>query len=153
MAIIVHDPHPTTGRVRVTLECAPGRTKQEFGEETDINFILKQWIKTGQAPYMAAGVAFGDFSGTNDFQEAMETVTETEQQFAALPSHIRDRFGNDANQLLAFLEKPENLAEAQKLGIVKKPDDEVVPIPNNSPKVEAKSVPTKKKEGEETPPD
>lgn len=126
------------GRVRVTTECLNGRTKQEFLEETDINQILKRWIKTGQAPFMASGVAYGDFSGVTDFQESINIVTSTKQQFAALPSHLRDRFGNDPNQLLAFLENDENLEEARKLGIVAKPEPEPDPdpaiiVPNNSP--------------------
>lgn len=135
MPNITHPPDDKTGRVRVTTICKDVRTKQEFKEECDINQILKMWIKTGQAPFMATPVAYGDFSQVTDFQESIELVTQTEQQFAALPSHLRDRFGNDAKQLLAFLENDDNREEAEKLGIVAKMPivDEAIIVPNNSP--------------------
>lgn len=145
------------GRRRVTTLCAGGRTKQEFKDECDINQILKQWIKTGQAPYMATPAEYGDFSVVTDFRESIELVTKTKQQFAALPSHLRDRFGNSPNQMLSFLEDNENMEEAIKLGIVQGPDFVLDPEPpNNSPEPKgekSKTVPTEKPAGGETAPD
>nr|UXQ87947.1 MAG: internal scaffolding protein [Microvirus sp.] len=130
-------------RRRVTTSASKGRTKQEFKEESEINYILDKWMN-GQPPQLRP-LDYGDYSSNLDFQEAMEIITKTKEQFAGLPAKIRDRFGNDEKQMLHFLEDNDNLEEARKLGLVA--------TPIKPPETETKIVPTPAPPKGEIPPD
>lgn len=96
--------------------------KQEFKKESDINFIAERFGLTGEIPEVLQLPQYGDFSGIYDFQTAQNTVIEARRQFMTLPAKMRDRFANDPQKLLEFLDNPDNRDEAQFLGLVKKPD-------------------------------
>lgn len=70
---------------------------------------------------------FSDISSAPSFMDALNVVAKATSMFEALPSRLRDRFGNDPAQLLAFLDDEENRDEAIKLGIVKKPEEPPAP--------------------------
>lgn len=106
--------------VRVSFE-GPGRTKQSFKDECDINRIMGRYAVTGTLDFVNQREArFEDVSEV-DFQSAMQLVAESREAFMSLPSTIRSRFNNDPGKLLGFLEDPSNLDEAIKLGLVNKP--------------------------------
>lgn len=116
--------------VKVTIECDPDerRTKDEFQHECNINHIMANWLRTGEPPKPPMAIAqFGDFSQMRTYQDALDQVLAAGHAFAALPIRIRQRFANSAPELLAFLERPENLAEAIALGIVADPDVKTPP--------------------------
>nr|UXQ87999.1 MAG: internal scaffolding protein [Microvirus sp.] len=138
---------PVNGRRRVITTCKHGRTKQEFKEESEINFILDQWMN-GNPPQLKAA-EYGDYTTATDFQESMEKITYTQQQFATLPSKVRERFGNSPEQMLKFLENNDNLEEAAKLGLIHLPD----PPAKEPEKAEATIVPTNTPAGGKTTPD
>lgn len=96
----------------------PSMAKQSFKEEADINNIVNQYLKTGVLPEGQRQPLFGDFSTGNDFQEAMLAIQEAQEDFAALPSAIRERFKNNPAEILAFMSDPENEAEARELGLI-----------------------------------
>lgn len=102
------------------VKCIPeeGRTHQEFKDECDINRIMAKALSTGQFPPNIAVGRYGDFSDTDDFQAAQELLKRAQGQFEALPSRVRERFKNDPAQFLAWVERKDNLAEAQELGIL-----------------------------------
>ncbi len=139
----------------------PGRTKQSFQEETDINTIMARFVKTGMLEFVNKhNPQYGDVSNV-DFQTSMETVAKSREMFADLPAKIRDRFNNDPAELLEFLDNPENKEEAVLLGLAKPapkaPEKEKEPTPPAT-KAEAKrrrrgsDEPTaKSKEGEKEP--
>lgn len=96
-----------------------GRTKQSFKDECDINRIMARFAKTGLIEHLSQRApTFGDIQDI-DFQGCMDIVAFAREQFAALPSELRDRFANDPGRLLDFLQNPENKAEAEKLGLLK----------------------------------
>ncbi len=96
-----------------------GRTKQSFLDECDVNFIMNKWKRTGQLPPTHDRPAsYGDFSNVGDYMQAKNSMLESDQAFAALPSWMRQRFMNDPAELIAFVDAPENLEEARKLGLV-----------------------------------
>lgn len=133
------DPSDPRARRRVTTECKNGRTKQSFKDESDINQILAQWIKTKVPPFMDGEPLYGDFSKGTDFQKAMNQVVDAEQDFRTLPSYIRERFKNDPARLLEFLEDDKNREEAEELGIIPKPEKKpekakATIVPTNTPK-------------------
>jgi len=105
--------------VNPTLNCGPGRTRQEFKEETDVNYILNRFNKTGMLTHTNNRLPqYGDFSEVADYATAHAAVTDANEAFNELPAHIRKRFGNSPQRLLEFLEDPANLDEAEKLGLV-----------------------------------
>lgn len=114
-------------RVYFTL---PDRAKQSFKAECDINVIMKRYEVTGQLDHLAQRPPiYGDVPAL-DFQQAMGLVVEAREQFALLPSAVRDRFSNDPARLLAFLEDPSNRDEGVRLGLLKAP---VVSTPPATP--------------------
>jgi len=98
------------------------RTQQHFKDETDINNILRQFNITGQLPKKAITPQYGDFSGVLDYHTALNAVIAAEDEFMTLPATLRARFDNDPQELVEFLNNPQNMDEAQKLGLVKKPE-------------------------------
>jgi len=113
-------------RLRVALVFeGPGKTLQSFKDECDINRIMNRYQQTGAIDHVnRAKPRFGDLEVV-DFQTALNTVLDAEQRFAALPSSVRDRFGNDPAALLAFVADAGNLEEAVKLGLVDRPATKV----------------------------
>lgn len=96
------------------------RTQQHFKDETDINNILRQFNITGQLPTKAMSPRYGDFSGIGDYHSALNQVIAAEGEFMTLPAQIRGRFNNDPQELIEFLNNPNNKDEAIKLGLVNK---------------------------------
>lgn len=122
-----------------------GRTKQSFKEESDINFMMRNYQK-GQFPAVnPITPRYGDFTGVTDLHQAMNQVKAAESEFMRLPSAIRSRFGNDPKHLLDFIDEDTNRAEAIKLGLIAAPDEPAPKATEESP------APPKK--GAENPPE
>lgn len=111
-------------------------TLQQFKDEADINMLLARFAQTGSY-YDPASIAanassrqamYGDYSDLPTYQEAQQIVIESEAMFDALPSSIRARFGNDPANLLDFVNNPDNVDEAIKLGLLSAPALEEEPI-------------------------
>ena len=118
-----------SSRVRVPFTCHDqSRTQQHFKDECDIDRILKKYSATGflvDPLTPRRDPLFGDFSESMSFMEAQNRIAAVRETFEALPSQIRDRFGNDPYKLLSWCEDPDNEAEAIKLGLLpEKPKDE-----------------------------
>lgn len=107
------------------LKCGKGRVKESFRDETDINAIVAKFRLTGIQPHTRNVVArYADVSELPSYPEAFAQVQEAKEMFAALPSKIRSRFGNDPGQLLAFCADKNNYDEAVKIGLIDKPETE-----------------------------
>lgn len=89
-------------------------TQQQFKEQTDINVLFGKYLETGEIPQVE-GMAYGDFTGVFDFQTAMNAVRVAEESFQTLPARIKNRFDNNPQKLVEFLNDPENLEEARFL--------------------------------------
>lgn len=96
-----------------------GVTKQSFKDECDINNIMRRFEATGELPFNQRPMLFGDVPAI-DFQGAMSIVVDARERFHALPSEIRDRFANDPQRLITFLQDEKNRPEAEALGLVRK---------------------------------
>ena len=99
----------------------PSRTKQEFKEECDINTILRRFGVTGHLPLTAVQPLAGDFTGINDYQEALNTVMAADANFLRLPSAIRERFNNDPRQFVDFCLDSGNIEAVRELGLAPRP--------------------------------
>lgn len=103
----------------------PTLAQQHFKDETDINFILKNFGIDALA-VNPLEPRYGDFSDVMDYHSALNAVIAAEDQFMGLPANIRARFENDPSKLIEFLDNPANRKEAESLGLVNK--TEPVPV-------------------------
>jgi len=104
------------------LECKdPSLAQQQFKDESDINVLFGKYLETGEMPQVEAALNYAAFEGPFDFQQAMNAVRAAQGAFDQLPARIKNRFHNDPNELLDFMEKEENRDEAQYLGLISKP--------------------------------
>lgn len=118
-------------RISSVIDCSvePSRTLQSDAEAADINNILKRYEKTGLLPDMILeNPRYGDFSDVPSYQEALEIVTRSHEQFAALDAHIRQRFSNDPALFLEFAQNPANMKEMVKLGLATEKAPETTPV-------------------------
>lgn len=107
-------------RVRVAITfTGPGRTRQSFKDECDINVIMARYMRTGTLDFLNQREAqYADVTG-RDYQQAMLLVAGARSMFQELPSELRSRFDNEPQKLLEFMENEQNLDEAIKLGLVR----------------------------------
>ena len=88
---------------RVTIKTGDGLAKQAFKEECDINTIMKKYEKTGLIAHVNAhGGDYGDYLSVTDYHTAMTQITEAQEAFMSLPAKLRERFGNNPANFLAF---------------------------------------------------
>lgn len=114
----------------------PSMTKQEFIRECDVNNVIKQYKQTGMVAHVnakAAQGAYQDLPDAVDFQESLHLVMAAETAFMTLPAKVRDRFGQDPAEFLAFLSDPKNAEEARALGLIQ-------PLKEAPPPLEVKVV-------------
>lgn len=97
-------------------------TDQQYVKECDINTILKQYGATGRLPVDIREGVSGDFSGIGDYKDCLDRINHAKDSFAALPSTIRDRFGNDPTAYVEFVLDPANTDECIRLGLKVKPE-------------------------------
>lgn len=104
-------------RVKVEFE-KESRTKQSFKNECDINHILKMYKKNGIVTHIQARAPmFEDVADALSYQDSLNLVIRAQEQFAALPSKVRARFGNDPAQFLEFCGNSANAKEMVDLGL------------------------------------
>lgn len=109
------------------LECKdPSLAQQQFKDDVDINVLLERFQVTGVMPQGVVLPSYGDFSAVVDFRSAQDALRRARDAFMELPAQVRSRFNNDPQELLEFVSKDENRAEAERLGLV-------VPKPSAQP--------------------
>jgi len=127
------------------------RTQQHMRDETDINNIVARHIKGAPLgnPNATRRPMFGDFSSV-DFMHMQNSIADIDQTFRSLPARVRSRFNNDPYQVVRFVEKSENRAEAIKLGLVisdlpgnpEAPKAEETPMPRPDPEANPHKAPS-----------
>lgn len=82
----------------------PGRTKQGFKDQCDINKILKKAEKVGGLAHVQKypEVVYGEFDGEMDLLTARARIDKAGEIFADLPAEVRKEFGNDPLRFVAF---------------------------------------------------
>lgn len=115
-------------------------TKQEFGKEADINFIVARARVRGfmTDPARASGaMSFGDFTTVPDYMTQQNRLAGLREDFQRLPSKVRLRFDNNPALLIEFLHDPKNSDEAIELGLRPKPKPAPAPAPVPAPAASA----------------
>lgn len=94
------------------------RAKQSMKDECDINNILRQYQKTGVIEHVRQNQGqYVDLPETPDYQEAMNIVIAAGEAFDGLPGSVRQRFDNNAEAFLTFMDNEENFEESVELGL------------------------------------
>lgn len=113
-----HDPH-TYAYVQPTEPAKEEqRTQQQFKAECDVNNIIAKHKKQGINPHILPPAVVADFTQIQDYQQLLDTVSAAQDTFMAMPSHIRNRFNNDPQLLIEFVNEKSNRDEAIKLGLI-----------------------------------
>ncbi len=103
---------------RVQLEPGPGRTKQSFSEESNINLIMAKYEKTGMLDHFNQHEGqYGNFIAAPDYHTSMNLIREAGEMFMEIPATIRAKFGNDPAQFLAFVQDPDNEDKMVEMGL------------------------------------
>lgn len=118
--LIIKNAYTPTESVVVTFpqeEYPTGKTQQHFKDDSDINNIMARFISTGLMDYVQTHEPqYGDCTGIT-FENAMDTVVRAQNLFDALPAEWRKRFQNSPEVFLDFVQDPDNLEEAIKMGL------------------------------------
>ena len=93
---------------RNKINTGKGLTEQSHKHETDINYILKEYTRTGFINHAKQNEGRYDDISVQDFQEAMFIVSDATNMFAELPGQIRKEFKNSPSQFLDFVQNPNN---------------------------------------------
>jgi len=99
-------------------------TEQSHSRESDINFLIARFRKTGIPIQTKKHVAqYLDVSSVPTYEDAFNHVQATNDLFNSLPVKIRDRFKNSPKEFLSYVSNPENIKELESLGLLEiKPD-------------------------------
>lgn len=109
------------------------RTKQAPKDDADINKLVSRYRDRDAADARNMRVPldptvirsrtpiFGDFTLVKDFHSTQEAIVQFNREFMRLPANLREKFGNNSENLANFLSDPENHEEAVKLGLRVKP--------------------------------
>lgn len=121
--------HKLGDKVKIKTNTGPEGAKQENREECDINCIVARFNATGIMPVNMQTLqpTFADVSEIGDYASALRRINSASEAFSALPAEMRSRFGNNAVNLVEFLQDSKNYDEAVKLGLVAKKAEPVVP--------------------------
>lgn len=106
------------------LECKdPSLAQQQFKDQSDLNVLFAKYLETGEMPQIQETLTYGNFEGVFDFQSAMNAVRAAQETFDQLPARIKNRFDNDPQKLLQFMNDDENREEAIFLKLIEPPKE------------------------------
>lgn len=142
--VIIYNRYNKPKSAPVKLDYENSKTKQSFKDECDINSILKKYRldEILEAQKLSPDL-YQDFSEMEDFHEAQNIIAHAKEQFAKLPSEVRENFRNDPARFLEFASDPQNIDAMGEMGLavkrVKAPktlDDVVDAVEKALPKAE-----------------
>lgn len=96
----------------------PGRTKQSFKDECDINNLMAKYLRTGRMEHVNEALPRFECVSGHDFQSAQNLIANAASMFEDIPSTIRNRFDNNPGKLLDWVHDPKNAQEAHSLGFL-----------------------------------
>lgn len=80
---------------------------------------------------------FGDFSGSYDYEDVLNSAVETRERYEELPDEIKNMF-RSPDELLQFVQNPANHSKAVALGILKFDPQTAPSQPKSEPETEPK---------------
>jgi len=109
----------------------PSKTQQQYAESTDINFMVKRYIQTGEFPLATRPPVYADVSQIPDFNALQDKIIKAEEAFFSLPAELRNQFDNDPAKLLEWASLPHNQKSAQDIGLVASPSEDLTKASKN----------------------
>lgn len=102
---------------------------------------MAKYQKTGAITHFTRHSPEYGFATSEDFSESMRVVATAQTMFAELPSSIRNRFENEPQQFLAFVQDDANAEEMVELGLAppkpESPREEPLATPVGDPEPSA----------------
>lgn len=98
----------------------PSRTKQSHKDECDIHRILKQYSRTGILEHVnRSQPMFENLPDPEDYQTSLHRIMLAQDSFAALPSSVREHFGNDPARFLSAFSDQRQHDYLREVGLLK----------------------------------
>lgn len=104
---------------------APSLTQQQFAQEADVNVLIARYKQTGSFynPLSLIGKEprrpmYEDLAVLPDLQVSLATLQGAQDIFMSLPARVREQFGNDVAQFVAWAQDVRNLPALAELGVV-----------------------------------
>lgn len=116
----------------------PSMTKQQFAQESNINFIVAKYRQTGLLEHVAKHKGeYGEFTQM-DYHTALNALHAAQDMFNSIPADIRKEFNNDPGEFVAFASDPANQERIYELGLAERPYEPpaappVAPAPPEAP--------------------
>jgi Chlamydia-phage Chp2 scaffold (Chlamy_scaf) len=121
----------------------PTLTQQHEQDETDINFIIQRFTRTGILPEARVLPTYGDFtSEATDYQSALHLIKQADDAFASLPAQLRAHFRHDPAAFMEFMNNDPDPQLLLDLGIADRVSTgrETQPDPTAPPAPEPEST-------------
>jgi len=128
----IHHKYSIKPKIQVHFS-GPGRTKQSFKDECDINRIMARYQATGQLPNVNEIPQQYLDCTTLDFQEHQNFIAGAFSTFHQMPSGIRARFNNNPAEFFDFCSHEKNRPELAEMGLLRPIEEPVIPMPQLSP--------------------
>ncbi len=128
--VYVQHPYEEHPRVQVSFEGQVSLTKQASKDETDINWIMARFEKTGLLDHLNTHHGeYGNFIGFEDYHTSLNRIRDAELAFATIPARVRAHFNNDPAEFLRIAQDPDQHDLMVELGLaVSQPGDGAVPV-------------------------
>lgn len=125
---------------KVPGDWGPSKTIQSAEAETNINNIVRKYVRTGQLEHISEHLGqYRDVSDIPDLQGAMNMVAEANSAYAELPAAVRKATGHNPGEFLPWLDNPDNFDQAVEWGLLppKEGDPPVSKLPHAEPPIAA----------------
>lgn len=112
-------------RIQQDFSNCPTMAEQHTAHLTNLNYLISKYKPDELAAYMAARSQFRkeiqghDFASEPNYQEAMNIVYRSRQEFEGLDDDIKRSFKNHV-EFLKFIDNPANAEKMLKMGILTK---------------------------------
>lgn len=115
--------YSTRQRIRTEFTDMPSETNQQWKDETDINYIIKNCSSDSLSYNLQIAnsqLAFGEMVDAGQQLNILYEHTKQREQFNSLPSDIRKEFGYDFKEFLKQSSTQKGLDKLVDLGLLNK---------------------------------
>lgn len=91
--------------------------QQQFKDDCDINKIMARFDKTGVIDHAARHQPSYGIANSQTLHEAMNIVAKAQSMFMDLSPEIRNKFNGKPQELLDFVQNPDNEQACKDLGL------------------------------------
>lgn len=136
---VVYDTWVKHDTLATSIDCSKdGRTRQEFADECDINFLLRHYEDTGAwKSFNRLEPVYMDIpENIHDLPTALRVLERATASFMQLNARQRAEFDNDPVKFVQYCDDPANLPKLREMGLAPPAPVEAPPI-----KVEVTNAP------------